>query len=324
MTTYFLTVYVPQEYREPIRAAQRLIPGEIEVPHREYPHITLRYVGEAEEDAVKRLDERLREIAAEQKPFKIKVPGKTEIFGKTQDYLVAKIESPELHDLHKEVDDACLDCGIEQEKWPEYQPHLSLAQNDQMPGFDATEVEKVLPGEFTVNQFVLASSDPHSGEYKPERVYLFGRGKMAAEIKKAIDIPDVQGYWDFVEQEVKPFYRKAQKYAQKGLKKVAKRNGVHPDELAAWMSYEPLDHPINREAFDWIQMDFLPWVKKEMGKRFVRFVKERGINPAVLAKNLGEPKRTTVYRDLQPFIAYALILRPAPKYLVRTLGQLIL
>jgi 2'-5' RNA ligase len=323
MTTYFLTVYVPQEFREPVRAAQKLVPGEIAVPFREYPHVTLRYVGEAEDDVIEKLHRRLCEISADTKPFEIKVPGKTELFGKEKDYLVAKIESPELHDLHKEVDDACLDCGVEQEKWPKYQPHLSLAQNDQMPGFDATEVEKALPGSFTANQFVLASSDPHSGDYKPEKVYLLGRNKVAAEIKKAIDLPHVQAYWDFVEEEVIPFYRKAQKYAQKGLKKVAKRHKVNPGEMPAWLSFEPLDLPINQDAMDWIEMDFLPWVQKQMKRSFFGFAKKHGIKPGLLAKNLAEPRRTTTHRDLQPFVAYALVVRPAPKHLVRTLGSLI-
>ncbi|MDL9995008.1 MULTISPECIES: RNA 2',3'-cyclic phosphodiesterase [Bacillus] len=128
---YFIGVPIPEGIANPIYQAAKnepLLTFQKWVHPLDY-HITLIFLGAADETQIKKLEGSLAEIASEIDPFSIEF-GKIDVFGDRKRPRVLHLEPKKnntLERLREHTKQAVLQAGFQVEKRP-YHPHMTLAR----------------------------------------------------------------------------------------------------------------------------------------------------------------------------------------------------
>ncbi len=177
MIRLFVALDLPDAVRERLLALGGGVPG-ARWSTSEQLHLTLRFIGEVDENVAHDIDDALNAIRAPS--FSLELSGVGEFGGRNPRALWAGVKNNDalLH-LQRKVETALQRIGLPPEQ-RKYSPHITLAR------LKAAPREKVMQflthgslfsaGPFPVAQFVLFSSHPTpSGAiYTPERVYRLG------------------------------------------------------------------------------------------------------------------------------------------------------
>ncbi|MBF0250192.1 MAG: RNA 2',3'-cyclic phosphodiesterase [Alphaproteobacteria bacterium] len=161
MIRLFTAVAIPERHRQHLAATMHGIKGARWVAE-ENLHVTLRFIGEVDEDVALDLDAALAEVRGE--PFTLAVQG-VGAFGHPPRVLWAGVKAePEgaLAHLHAAVESALVRAGLEPEG-RKFAPHITLARFKGRPPADALgmflEDHALLTfPEFTVEGFILYRS----------------------------------------------------------------------------------------------------------------------------------------------------------------------
>ena len=174
MIRLFVAIDLPTDVRERLLALQGGVPG-ARWSNAEQLHLTLRFIGEVDENIGHDIDDALTAIRAPS--FTVELSGVGEFGGKNPRALWAGVKASDalLH-LQRKVETALQRIGLEPEP-RKYSPHITLARlraapKDKVVQF-LTHGSLFSAGPFPVNHFVLFSSHPsQSGSlYRPERIY---------------------------------------------------------------------------------------------------------------------------------------------------------
>ncbi len=92
-------------------------------------HVTLRFLGEVEEETLEALSEKAREIATGIEPFEYEI-GRCEYFPRVARarIIAAEVDAPSpLKDLNKQLEEAAVEQGLAPEQWS-FKPHITIAR----------------------------------------------------------------------------------------------------------------------------------------------------------------------------------------------------
>jgi len=174
MIRLFVALELPSAVRESLSALQGGVPG-ARWTTQEQMHLTLRFIGEVDEDIAHDIDDVLAAIRTPS--FALEVAGVGEFGGKNPRALWAGVRAnePLLH-LQKKVETALQRIGLPAEM-RKFAPHVSLARlkaapRDKVAQFLAHNA-LFASGSFPVDHFLLFSSHlSHNGSiYHVERTY---------------------------------------------------------------------------------------------------------------------------------------------------------
>ena len=174
MIRLFVALDLPDFVRDSLLSLQGGVPG-ARWNAAEQLHLTLRFIGEVDENIAHDIDDTLVSIRAPS--FAVELAGVGEFGGKNPRALWAGVKANEalLH-LQRKIETALQRIGLTPEA-RKYSPHITLARlkaapRDKVVQF-LTHASLFSAGPFPVNQFVLFSSHPsQSGSiYRAERVY---------------------------------------------------------------------------------------------------------------------------------------------------------
>lgn len=144
------------------------------------PHITVLYIGKVPKKHENLLEEIIKKVTKEYKPFKVELDDKVSYFpaSKHSDgckIAKLKIISKDLHKLHNKLKKAISDAGIEiDDHFPDYKPHVTLEYME--PGKEKYD------GDFPKGSWIVESVEIWNDEHK-KRFRLGGKNisKLAAE-----------------------------------------------------------------------------------------------------------------------------------------------
>jgi RNA 2',3'-cyclic 3'-phosphodiesterase len=174
MIRLFVALEIPREVRERLAALQGGVPG-ARWSSDEQMHLTLRFIGEVDENVAHDIDDALAAIRAPS--FVLELAGVGEFGGKKPRAIWAGVRANDalLH-LQKKVETALQRIGLPPEE-RKFSPHVTLARMRAAPREKVvqflTHHALFASGPFAVEQFVLFSSHLGSGGsvYHQERVY---------------------------------------------------------------------------------------------------------------------------------------------------------
>jgi len=174
MIRLFVALEIPESVRERLLTLQGGIPGARWAADRQM-HLTLRFIGEVDENVAHDIDDALLTIRAP--GFTLELSGVGEFGGKNPRALWAGVRSNDaLMHLQKKIETALQRIGLEPEA-RKFSPHVTLAR------LKAAPREKVMAflshyalftsGPIPIDQFVLFSSHQGTGGsvYHAERMY---------------------------------------------------------------------------------------------------------------------------------------------------------
>jgi 2'-5' RNA ligase len=174
MIRLFTALQLPVTVRNRIEDLQGGIPGARWIEPEDL-HITLRFIGEVDEDVANDIDSVLSGIHVA--PFEIALSGIGEFGGKDPHMIwVGVAKSEPLMTLAKKIENVLQRIGLEPET-RKYTPHVTLARLRDAPQtkvIDFIAQNNLFTTEpFPVTEFVLFSShpSPHGHQYIPERTY---------------------------------------------------------------------------------------------------------------------------------------------------------
>jgi RNA 2',3'-cyclic 3'-phosphodiesterase len=174
MIRLFTALELPTSVRNRLEELQGGVPG-ARWTEPEDMHLTLRFIGEVDEDVAHDIDSVLSVLRAA--PFEIALSGIGEFGGKTPRMLWAGVSKSEpLISLVQKIENAFQRLGLEPET-RKYTPHVTLARLRDSPRakvLDFIAHHNLFGTEpFKVTEFVLFSShpSPHGHQYTPERKY---------------------------------------------------------------------------------------------------------------------------------------------------------
>jgi RNA 2',3'-cyclic 3'-phosphodiesterase len=174
MIRLFVAIEIPETVRQGLALLGGGVPGARWMDD-EHLHLTLRFIGEVDENVANDIDDTLIGIRAPS--FTLELAGVGEFGGKNPRALWARVRPNEaLMHVQKKIETALQRIGLPAEE-RRFTPHVTLAR------LKASPHEKIVQflshhalyasGPFMVNRFVLFSS--HMGQggsvYHPERVY---------------------------------------------------------------------------------------------------------------------------------------------------------
>jgi 2'-5' RNA ligase len=175
MIRLFTALELPVTVRNRLEELQGGVPG-ARWTEPEDMHLTLRFIGEVDEDVAHDIDSVLAGLRAA--PFDISLTGIGEFGGKTPRMLWAGVSKSEaLTVLVQKIENAFQRLGLEPET-RKYTPHVTLARLRDSPRskvLDFIAHHNLFTTEpFRVSEFVLFSShpSPHGHQYIPERKYV--------------------------------------------------------------------------------------------------------------------------------------------------------
>ncbi|KJS38557.1 MAG: hypothetical protein VR70_09650 [Rhodospirillaceae bacterium BRH_c57] len=178
MIRLFVGLALPEALRAALAEHQNGVPGARWVEPANL-HVTLRFIGEVDENIAADIDGALAEITGPPPTVALNGLGR---FGDKRGARILYVgvdPDPALVRLRDKVESACVRAGITPEK-RRFMPHVTLARFSQPAGgrLDAIVAANTTwrPGSFTADRFVLFSSHlSHTGaSYTPEREYLLG------------------------------------------------------------------------------------------------------------------------------------------------------
>jgi 2'-5' RNA ligase len=174
MIRLFVAIEIPQSVRERLGMLQAGVPGARWVDDDQL-HLTLRFIGEVDENVGHDIDDALLGIHAP--PFELELAGVGEFGGKNPRALWAGVRSNgALTHLQKKVETAIQRIGQEPEA-RKFSPHVTLARLRGAPREKVmqflSEYSLFASSPFLVDRFVLFSSHQGSGGsvYHAERTY---------------------------------------------------------------------------------------------------------------------------------------------------------
>lgn len=174
MIRLFTAIELPEEVRHTLARMQNGVPGARWVDP-SVMHLTLRFIGEVDENVAHDIDSVLAGIRAP--AFELKMQGVGEFGGKLPRALWAGVaRSPPLERLVQKIENVLQRIGLPAET-RKFSPHVSLARLRDAPRAKIAEFvarnNLFAAGPFTVSSYTLFSS--HFGgegpRYVPERVY---------------------------------------------------------------------------------------------------------------------------------------------------------
>ncbi len=184
MIRLFVALEIPAKVRASLTALQGGVPGARWASH-EQLHLTLRFIGEVDENVAHDIDDALSGIRAP--AFTLDLAGVGEFGGKMPRALWAGVKSNEaLTHLQRKVETSLQRLGLAPEN-RKFTPHVTLAR---LKGSPRDKVGAFLAhnglfasGPFSVRHFALFSSHlSHNGSiYHPERTYPLQAGKAPGE-----------------------------------------------------------------------------------------------------------------------------------------------
>jgi 2'-5' RNA ligase len=174
MIRLFVALELPESLRDRLVGLQGGVPG-ARWANDDQLHLTLRFIGEVDENVAHDIDDALSQIRAP--GFELELSGVGEFGGKNPRALWAGVRSNgALMHLQKKVETAIQRLGLEPET-RKFSPHVTLARLRGAPSEKVmqflSEYSLFASGPFRVDRFVLFSSHQGSGGsvYHPERVY---------------------------------------------------------------------------------------------------------------------------------------------------------
>lgn len=158
MSRLFTAIDLPAEQRDRLAALCKGIDGAKWVKP-EQIHLTLRFIGETDDETTQLLQAALEEIAPPSLTLQISGAGTFPPSPKPPRVLWIAVENnPALHALQRQIEAAAQDCGFPREKRP-WSPHITLARFKKPPGKDLqrwlTANAKAKPQSFKVTEFRL-------------------------------------------------------------------------------------------------------------------------------------------------------------------------
>ena len=130
-------------------------------------HLTLKFLGEIDDDKIKLVKERLGKIEFEKMKLKLGKIGTFSIRGKPKIVWI-KIEGKEIHDLQKKIDEKLADLFAPEER---FMSHLTIARiknvKDRKLFLGVLEKIRVPKIEYEIDRFYLMKSElkPEGAEY---------------------------------------------------------------------------------------------------------------------------------------------------------------
>lgn len=171
----FIAIELPDEIKRPLGRLQIDIPGARWVPA-EQIHLTLAFLGEVDDDTVKRLTTELAKIQAPGFELRFSGTGCFPDRRRPRVLWVGLEPEPLLSSLASQVRDAVLACGIPQEERP-FSPHITLARLKFPAAREAARFldqppDRRLPP-VTVREFILfrSSLTPRGAIHTPIRKF---------------------------------------------------------------------------------------------------------------------------------------------------------
>lgn len=179
MIRLFVALELPEDLRERLGMIATGVPGARWVPEENY-HVTVRFVGDVNEDLVYDIVPALDEVRSEPFALTFAGAGHFETGGKVRALWVGVEKNPSLTALRDRVESALVRAGLPPER-RKFTPHVTIARlNDGGPGavhgwLAANSMFRTVP--VPVERFVLYSSwSSRSGQiYRPEEVFPLSR-----------------------------------------------------------------------------------------------------------------------------------------------------
>lgn len=180
MIRLFVGLAVPEDLRATLAERQNGVPGARWVEPKNL-HVTLRFIGEVDENVAADIDAHLAEVRAPAPPVGLNGLGRFGDKRGTRILYVGVEPHPALIHLRDKVESACVRAGLEPEA-RKFKPHVTLARfkGSGLAGAGGGRIDDIVaantawrPGTFTPARFVLFSSHlGHGGaDYTAERDY---------------------------------------------------------------------------------------------------------------------------------------------------------
>lgn len=178
MIRLFVGLGLPDSVAARLAEIQNGVPGAKWVP-RNNLHVTLRFVGEVDEDVAADLDAALAEVAAPAPAVVLRGLGRFGDKRGARALWIGAEPKPALLHLHDKVESACVRAGLAPEG-RRFKPHVTLAR------FAAGR-----PGGARANQVVAANSDWDGGSFRPRAFTLYRSllGRDGAHYESLRDYP---------------------------------------------------------------------------------------------------------------------------------------
>jgi len=174
----FVAVEIPSSIRQALGALQAKLrgSGEVKWVRPESIHLTLKFLGEIQPEAVAEIRETLGEVTRRHEPFSVRVSGVGCFPGLSQPRVVwvgLSGDGGRLRSLQGDVESAMERLGFPKEERP-FRPHLTLGRVRSPRGRDLLvarirALEETELGEFTVRSVVQFQSElhPSGARYTP-------------------------------------------------------------------------------------------------------------------------------------------------------------
>lgn len=175
MIRLFTGLALPEGLSATLAEHQNGVPGARWVEPKNL-HVTLRFIGEVDENVAADLDAELAAVKAAPVPVALRGLGR---FGDKRGARILYVgvePDPALLHLRDKVESACVRVGLEPER-RRYKPHVTLARFSDPAGGRVDDIVAAntewQPGAFTAEHFVLFSShlSPNGADYTAERTY---------------------------------------------------------------------------------------------------------------------------------------------------------
>jgi 2'-5' RNA ligase len=127
----FIGIWFPEEKKNQLLAAsqpvvEHSLNGNFTI--RDNFHLTLRFIGEADENGIMRLKRAIDETAASKKPFSFVIHGYNQFKRQNTSIVYADVQkSKELNDLYRQMEEALYKNGFTKEERA-YTPHITLGR----------------------------------------------------------------------------------------------------------------------------------------------------------------------------------------------------
>lgn len=158
MIRLFVGLALPDAVRDRLATLQNGVPGARWVPPETF-HVTLRFVGEIDEDVAADLDAELATLSAPAVPVRLRGLGRFGDKRGARALWVGVEPVPELLHLHGKVESACVRAGLDAAS-RRYVPHVTLARFGK-------------PGGPRVDEVVAANGDWDGGAFVAGHVVLY-------------------------------------------------------------------------------------------------------------------------------------------------------
>lgn len=160
MPRLFIAIDMPDELRGKICELRRNLPGTMWT-NREQMHMTLRFIGDSDDEHFEKIRSSLSEIRF--KPFHLEMTGSGFFPNERRPsvFWLGCMENPELSKLKDSIDDI-LEMNDVPRELRKFTPHMTIARLKEIPANQVAKLREIykdiLPQKFPVGEFILYSS----------------------------------------------------------------------------------------------------------------------------------------------------------------------